>query len=154
MSAQGRHGLADSDLVQTSSHTDPGEANEKGLLSCPVDGVEVTADSVLAVPGPEMDKIRTFQSQLGVLFWSVIPYSSDCVLLLRATAPGFGISSVSCDNLQAKGSWRVTSLCPRSHSAALWVCPGMTHSPFQKRQQTPSAVRPNSRAEDATLCTD
>lgn len=30
----------------------PGEANEKGLLSCPVDGVEVTADSVLAVPGP------------------------------------------------------------------------------------------------------
>lgn len=31
----------------------PGEANEKGLLSCPAaDGVEVTADSVLAVPGP------------------------------------------------------------------------------------------------------
>lgn len=31
----------------------PGEANEKGLLSCPAaDGVEATADSVLAVPGP------------------------------------------------------------------------------------------------------
>lgn len=31
----------------------PDGANEKGLLSCPTaDGVEVTADSVLAVPGP------------------------------------------------------------------------------------------------------
>lgn len=41
--------------------THPDGANEKGLLSCPTaDGVEVTADSVLAVPGPEMDKIRTF----------------------------------------------------------------------------------------------
>lgn len=52
--------VADRGLENISSPTDPDGANEKGLLSCPTaDGVEVIADSVLAVPGPEKDKIRT-----------------------------------------------------------------------------------------------
>lgn len=44
-------------LPQNKFTTDPDGENEKGLLSCPTaDGVEATAVSILAAPGPEIMK--------------------------------------------------------------------------------------------------
>jgi hypothetical protein len=69
------------------------------LLNCPTaDGVEVTAVSVLAAPGPEiMEKNIRYFSQLETLFWCVVPCSLDCLVQLTVAASGFRTLHALCD---------------------------------------------------------